>query len=254
MGGAPSRTVGVFPVYYVEGITDQVTSEDIDFAVENWRSLQDDTSAAWLARKSAQLLGVSDEEGGDGEGKTESCLVWFMDSFYMRLFDVSPSSKALFHNKMRAQGKALVGLLAVAVSVLREPEKLIPALEDLAKRHAKYGVVASQYGTVGEVLLWSLELVLGTDFTAAHKHAWLKIYCLMLKYIIPVAVEEERRILQKPSEDEHNVVTVRRAGVEKMLEAAGSVRTSTEENPTGAELPTASSSAATTTGDAAAAV
>lgn len=173
-----------------------------------------------------------------------------MDSFYMRLFDVSPASKALFHNKMRAQGKALVGLLAVAVSVLRVPEKLIPALEDLAKRHAKYGVVASQYGTVGEVLLWSLELVLGTDFTSAHKNAWLKIYCLMLKYIIPVAVEEERRILQKPSEDEHKVVIVRRAGVEKMLEA-GSVRTSTEENPTAAELPTASSSAASTTGDAA---
>lgn len=217
-------------------------------ARENWKSLQDNTSAAWMARKSAQMLGVCEDDGEE-----LSCMVWFMDAFYMRLFDVSPSSKALFQNKMRAQGKALVGLLAVAVSVLREPAKLIPALEDLAKRHAKYGVVASQYGTVGEVLLWSLELVLGSDFTAAHKNAWLKIYCYMLKVIIPVAVEEERRILQKPSEEEHNVVSVRRAGVEKMLEV-GAVRTSTEENPTGAESITASSSDAATTGDAAAAV
>ena len=249
MGGTPSRSVGVFPVYYVEGLTDQVTSEDIDMARDNWKSLQDNTSAAWMARKSAQMLGVSEEEGEE-----PSCLVWFMDAFYMRLFDVSPSSKSLFLNKMRAQGKALVGLLSVAVSVLREPAKLIPALEDLAKRHAKYGVVASQYGTVGEVLLWSLELVLGSDFTAAHKNAWLKIYCYMLKVIIPVAIEEERRILQKPSEEEHNVVSVRRAGVEKMLEA-GAVRTSTEENPTGAESTTASSSSsdAATTSDAAAA-
>lgn len=243
MGGTPSRSVGVFPVYYVEGITDQVTSEDIDMARENWKSLQDNTSAAWLARKSAQMLGVSEE---DVDGDEPSCMVWFMDAFYMRLFDISPSSKALFQNKMRAQGKALVGLLAVAVSVLREPEKLVPALEDLAKRHAKYGVVAQQYGTVGEVVLWSLELVLGTDFTAAHKNAWLKIYCYMLKHIIPVAVEEERRILQKPSEEEHNVVGVRRAGVEKLLEA-GAVRKSTEEKPTGAESTTASSAATTTT-------
>lgn len=48
MGGTPSRTVGVFPVYYVEGITDQVTSEDIDFAKANWQALQNNTSVKTL--------------------------------------------------------------------------------------------------------------------------------------------------------------------------------------------------------------
>jgi hemoglobin-like flavoprotein len=56
------------------------------------------------------------------------------------------------------------------------------------------GVISSQYGIVGEVLLWSLAKVLGPKFDSAAKQSWVTLYSVLLKTIIPAAIEEERRL------------------------------------------------------------
>jgi len=227
MGGSVSTSVGVFPVYYVEGVTDAVSEEDIDLAAKSWDMLMTDTAPSWLRRK----------EMIDAEGIETSHLVWLMDAFYDRLFDVSPSSKALFKGNMKAQGKALIGMMSLAVSVLRQPEKLIPALQDLARRHAQYGVVAQQYGIVGEVLIWSLGFVLEESFNDQTKTAWLKIYCLMLKFIIPAALEEEKRIKENPTEDEEEVRTLRLKGLAQMLASTSTTAASTVQSDENVSTP-----------------
>jgi len=170
-----------------------------------------------------------------------------MDSFYQRLFDVHPSSKALFKGNMKAQGKALIGMLNVAVSVLKAPDKLVPALEDLARRHARYGVIANQYGIVGEVLIWSLGWVLEESFDDQTKAAWFKIYCLMLKFIVPAALAEEERLRSAPTEDEREAMTTRTRAVEQMLSAHQRAPDDPTADPGLGQAATSSDTAATTT-------
>ena len=43
-------------------------------------------------------------------------------------------------------------------------------------------------GIVGDVLFWALKTTIGRDFTPDHRTAWVKVYCCMLRVIIPVAV------------------------------------------------------------------
>ena len=80
--------------------------------------------------------------------------------------------------------------------------------------------MAQQYGIVGEVLIWSLGYVLEESFTDQVKTAWLKIYCLMLKFIIPAALAEEQRLKTNPSEEESEIMTLRLKGLSDMLSAA----------------------------------
>lgn len=155
MGGTSSTLIySVYPVYYVPGTTDSVNEEDIEAAKTAWTLICDNSSASWKRKLAAQ------QEGQQAEGdESMSHLTFFFETFYARLFDVHPGSRVLFKNSIRAQGKALVGMISAAVSLLRNPEKLVPALEGLAVGHAKKGVLANQYGIVGEVLLYTFARV-----------------------------------------------------------------------------------------------
>jgi len=112
------------------------------------------------------------------------------DLFYNRLFETDPSTKPLFASAdMGAQGEKLMATLAVVVNGLRKPETVIPAAQALARRHVGYGVTASQYGTVGAALLWTLEQGLGEGFTPEVKEAWTAAYTLLSTVMLEAARE-----------------------------------------------------------------
>jgi len=98
------------------------------------------------------------------------------DLFYDRLFAIAPEFRAMFPQDLRDQKKKLIAMLATVVANLHELEKMLPAVQDLGRRHMTYGVTADHYTPVGEALLWALEQGLGTDFTPAVKAAWNEAY------------------------------------------------------------------------------
>lgn len=98
------------------------------------------------------------------------------DLFYGRLFEIAPEVRPLFPEDLREQKKKLIGMLATAVTNLHQVDKIIPAVEDLGRRHVAYGVTANQYEPVGAALLWTLEKGLGDEFTPPLKAAWTETY------------------------------------------------------------------------------
>lgn len=98
------------------------------------------------------------------------------DLFYDRLFEIAPEVRPLFPADMPNQKMKLMGMLATAVNNLHQVETIIPAVEDLAKRHMGYGVTAAPYKPVGAALIWTLEKGLGGAFTLDVKEAWVATY------------------------------------------------------------------------------
>lgn len=97
--------------------------------------------------------------------------------FYRRLFEIDPKLKALFKSTdMKEQKLKLLQMLGMAVKGLDNLEQLIPAVENLGRRHVGYGVQDSHYDTVGDALLWTLEKGLGEDFTPEVLNAWTQTY------------------------------------------------------------------------------
>ena len=77
--------------------------------------------------------------------------------FYERLFAFDPARRPLFRGDLQVQGRALMGMLRVAVGGLDRLDRLVPAVQALGRRHAGYGVRDEHYAMVASALLWTLE-------------------------------------------------------------------------------------------------
>ncbi len=107
--------------------------------------------------------------------------------FYNRLFEIAPGLKPLFKGDMQQQGKRLMSMIGVAVRRLNDLPGLAPALHDLGRRHAGYGVKPENYATVGGALLWTLEQGLGAAFTNEVKQAWTAVYGVLADTMVSAA-------------------------------------------------------------------
>jgi hemoglobin-like flavoprotein len=98
------------------------------------------------------------------------------DLFYGRLFEIAPEVRQMFPEDLTEQKKKLMGMLATVVTNLHQVEKILPAAQDLGRRHVAYGVTAAHYKPVGEALIWTLDKGLGAAFTPQVKGAWVAAY------------------------------------------------------------------------------
>ena len=96
--------------------------------------------------------------------------------FYGRLFELEPSYRSLFVSDSKEQGRKLMQMISTAVNGLPKLDTIIPAVEDLGRRHLDYDVTEEMYDTVGEALLWTLRQGLGDDFTHEVEEAWADTY------------------------------------------------------------------------------
>jgi hemoglobin-like flavoprotein len=107
--------------------------------------------------------------------------------FYGKLFELDPDLKPMFKGDMTEQGRKLMSMINTAVNNISNVEKIIPALQDLGKRHVDYGVTDDHYGTVAAALLWTLEQGLGEAFTEEVKQAWTETYMTLANVMIEAA-------------------------------------------------------------------
>jgi len=111
------------------------------------------------------------------------------DLFYGRLFEIAPQVRPLFPADMSEQKKKLMSMIGTAVNNLHQVEKIIPAVQELGRKHVSYGVTADQYKPVGEALIWTLEKGLGAAFTPEVKDAWITTYTTLEGVMTKAAAE-----------------------------------------------------------------
>lgn len=99
--------------------------------------------------------------------------------FYGKLFELDPTLISLFKGDMTDQGRKLMMTLNTAVASLNNVEAIVPAVQEMGRRHTGYGVKREDYDTVGEALIWTLQQGLGDEFTDEVKAAWIETYTLV---------------------------------------------------------------------------
>jgi len=109
--------------------------------------------------------------------------------FYGRLFELDPSLKPLFKGDMQEQGRKLMTMIRLVVNGLNRLDQLVPAVQELGRRHARYGVQDEHYDTVGAALLWTLSQGLGAGFTPEVEAAWATAYTLLAETMKAAAAE-----------------------------------------------------------------
>ncbi len=107
--------------------------------------------------------------------------------FYAELFAAHPELRPMFAADIAPQAKKLVQMLAVVVNSLHRLDSILPAVQDLARRHRDYGVVDAHYAMVGSALLATLERGLGEAFTDEVRRAWTSAYTALSGVMIAAA-------------------------------------------------------------------
>ncbi len=118
--------------------------------------------------------------------------VSFSASFYDTLFRSNPELKVLFANtSLEAQEKKLIFSLAAIIENLRNPEVLTPALQSLGARHLQVGTIEAHYPLVGQALLETFAVYLGSAWTEEAAEAWLGAYKVIANIMIEGAKHPE---------------------------------------------------------------
>lgn len=107
--------------------------------------------------------------------------------FYDRLFTIDASTKPLFKGDMAEQRKKLIQTLAVVVNGIENLDALVPAIQQLGKRHVQYGITTEHWSSVGAALLWALEDAFGAAFTEEVHDAWAAAYGVIAQTAIAAA-------------------------------------------------------------------
>lgn len=110
--------------------------------------------------------------------------------FYARVFELAPEVRPLFKGDMAEQGRKLMAMLRTVVNTLDKPEVLVPAAQQLARRHVAYGVQDAHYPVVGAALLDTLAKGLGEGFTPEVRQAWETAYGTLSSVMIQAAAEQ----------------------------------------------------------------
>lgn len=127
----------------------------------------------------------------DSFSKVEKIADSAAELFYGKLFEIAPDVKPMFKSDMSDQGKKLMTMIGIAVRGLTNLEKIVPALQQLGKRHVGYGVKEEHFPIVGESLLWTLEQGLGDAWNDELKNAWATTYGLLSVTMIAAMKEAE---------------------------------------------------------------
>lgn len=105
-----------------------------------------------------------------------------------------------------SQGKFFVKMISLSLSLLDNEPQFVETMTKLTEKHNEIGsswklyllhfhvflgVRSSEYGIVGEVLLWTLRYCLGMAYTNDVHQAWVRIVSRMLRVMIPCAVAFE---------------------------------------------------------------
>ena len=128
-----------------------------------------------LQQHFVKLLSVSDRAG---------------QLFYTRLFELAPSTKPLFKADMQEMTRQLMQTIGMIVTGMSTPHEVMNFVADHGRKHVEYGVAEADYETVRTALLWTLNQILGSEFTPEAEAAWTEAYDFIAKVMKDAAFKK----------------------------------------------------------------
>ena len=96
----------------------------------------------------------------------------FAGLFYEKVFNRAPFVRQLFKSNMVEQGRLLTHMLGGIVYSLSRPNNLKLGLQKLGENHRKYGVIDDYYPVVNDVMLETIQEIMGEYCNDSILKAW----------------------------------------------------------------------------------
>ena len=128
----------------------------------------------------------------------ETCLSWFYNIFYQRLFDIYPTCKSLFAHDPYCQGKFLLRLITTLLQDPASDSQYRSAVSALAVELSNKRFRPYELGILGDVLFYALEQCLGVErYSFEVDMCWKKAFSHLMVQIIPLCIEVNKNNKRK---------------------------------------------------------
>jgi len=104
--------------------------------------------------------------------------------FYQEVFQRDPSLRPLFPSDLTELRVKFAQKLTEIVRAMPRLCELLTHTRALGARHVGYGVRAADYQTVGDSLIAALAAVLGEEFDAATREAWVLAFNIVAETML----------------------------------------------------------------------
>jgi methyl-accepting chemotaxis protein len=104
--------------------------------------------------------------------------------FYQELFQRDPALRPLFTTDMGEQRVKFAQKLAEIVQSMPRLGELLVHTRALGARHVGYGVWATDYQTVGDSLIAAIAAILGDEFDAPTREAWVLAFNIVAETML----------------------------------------------------------------------
>ena len=104
--------------------------------------------------------------------------------FYQELFQRDPSLRPMFPSDMAELRVKFAQKLTEIVHAMPRLDELLSHTRALGARHVGYGVRATDYQTVGDSLIAAIAAVLGEEFDAATREAWILAFNIVAETML----------------------------------------------------------------------
>ncbi len=141
-----------------------------------------------------------------------------MSRFYDELFLRFPAVQPMFANTTKAkQMKMLLASLKLVIANLDNPDKLVPALQAMGKRHKGYGAEPAHYTAVAETLMDVMKEFAGKAWTKKVHAAWSDALNLVAETMLGAYEDETEdktmatNVTAMNSDESHELMVLRSA-------------------------------------------
>jgi methyl-accepting chemotaxis protein len=104
--------------------------------------------------------------------------------FYQELFERDPALRPLFTTDMGEQRVKFAQKLTEIVQSMPRLGELLTHTRALGARHVAYGVRATDYKIVGDSLIAAIAAVLGDEFDAPTREAWVLAFNIVAETML----------------------------------------------------------------------
>ena len=104
--------------------------------------------------------------------------------FYQEMFQRDPALRTLFPSDMAEQRVKFAQKLTEIVQAMPRLGELLTHTRALGARHVGYGVRAADYQTVGDSLIAAIAAVLGDEFDAPMREAWVLAFNIVAETML----------------------------------------------------------------------
>jgi len=104
--------------------------------------------------------------------------------FYQEVFERDPSLRPMFPSDMAELRVKFAQKLTEIVHAMPRLDELLSHTRALGARHVGYGVRATDYQTVGDSLIAAIAAVLGGEFDAATREAWILAFNIVAETML----------------------------------------------------------------------